>query len=771
MIMIKTIYKVITAAAAMTVCMQAMAAARNSEEECVIQYVDPIIGAGGSGGVVVGPCMPFGMVKPGPDVSGAWVNSGWKPMPKEIDGFTQTHVSGTGGSPRYGNVLVMPFLEGFKDESHAALRKDETMELGYYASTLDSGIKVELTAADRAVLYHFSYPSGGTPGLEIDADYCRFGGKKGQRVLDSSIEMVSPTELRGHSTVKGGWGAGWKPYTIYFYAMLDTPAEAGVRPDKAGPRVDDQKAVSQQLNLSFAPGTSRVELKVGISFISTEIARRNILEGLAERDFEATRRNLEQSWESLLSRARIAPGSPLKLKRMFYTALYHTMLMPSCRNGEWFPDSTEPYYDDYFTIWDTYRTSFPLITVLAPERQAEIVRSLLNIYVHDGYMPDGRSGNANGSTQGSSNADIVLADAFVKDLPGIDWRLALEAMIKDAEVSPDSESREGRNGLQYYNSIGYLPWGVSRAGSRTVDHAFCDYAIYTVADGLGEKELADKYLQRSRNWENLWRDVTDENGLRGFITARDSSGRWLDEGVVDRSGKGLPDTTLVLRPETSFNHWMNYFYESNSYEASFAMPHDIARAMELSGGRDEFLRKLQTCVEKACFDGGNEPAFLHTSLFHWTGRPDLTSDVCNSKIINEYNDGPRGIPGNDDSGAMSSWMAWHMTGLYPVAGFDFYLVHSPLVSSTTFTLEGGKQFTIKAKRLSDKRRYVRSARLNGRRYPWSTIRHRDIMEGGTLVLRMGRRPGKWGAEMFRPGESQKPLEKTVMAIAAPAEGR
>ncbi len=741
-----------TSLSVLTLLLAAAVSCSRGPEGDIIDYVDPMIGAGGSGGVFVGACVPFGMVKPGPDAACPYRNSGWAETDIPLAGFAQTHVSGTGGSPRYGNILVMPFTDGFRCAEHCALRSGESARAGLYSTSLDNGIDVSITASHSVSCYTFTFPEGVEPGLEIDAGYCRTGRGKGQSVTDAGIKCLSPTEFEGWSTVKGGWGAGWKPYTVYFYAVTDVPAEVRASLVSTGTPVNNPDTLSRgvnQLNLRLDAPTRQVRLKVGISFLSCRKARENVGAEVPGWDFSAVEEHSRLGWEELLGRFKIDRREDKATKRMFYTALYHTFLMPSCRTGEWYPDSPgEPYYDDYFTLWDTYRTSFPLITLMDPARQGEIVQSLINIWRHDGYMPDGRSGNANGSTQGSSNADIVIADAFVKGVRGIDYEQGLQAMLKDAEVPPESDSREGRCGLEYYNTIGFLPWGVSRAGSRTVDHAFCDYAISVVARGLGRDTLADKYLRRSRNWENLWRDITDINALRGFIMARDSEGNWLDEGVVDRSGKGLPDTTLVLLPESSFNHWMNYFYESNSYEASFCMPHDIDRIIQLSGGREEFLRKLQTCVEKGYFDGGNEPSFLNTSLFHWVGRPDLTSEVCNSKILRDYNDSRQGIPGNDDSGAMSSWMAWHMAGLYPVAGFDFYLIHSPLVHSARFDLGEGKSFTIKAKGLSPKRRFVRSARLDGRDYPWSAIRHSDLTRGGTLVLKMGRRPGSWGREML-----------------------
>lgn len=204
---------------------------------------------------------------------------------------------------------------------------------------------------------------------------------------------------------------------------------------------------------------------------------------------------------------------------MFYTGIYHTMLMPVDRTGEnplW--SDPEPYYDDFYAIWDTYRTSTPLITLIDPQRETDIVRSLINIYKRDGYMPDARSGNCNGRTQGGSNAEIVIADAFVKGLPNIDYHLALEAMLKDATIPPGgNEEAEGRGGLIPYLELGYIPYGIPRAGNRTIEYSYCDYAIALVAKGLGKTDLYQQYLKQSSNWKNLWRADYEHAGVKGFI--------------------------------------------------------------------------------------------------------------------------------------------------------------------------------------------------------------------------------------------------------------
>ena len=693
------------------------------QENHPARYVDPSIGTGRGGHVVVGPCAPFGMVKPSPDVQGR--NPGWGDISLPICGFSQLHVSGTGGSPKYGNVLLMPFSHGMNLQEQFAMRTQETMELGYYATTLeDSGIRVEITSAERAALYRITYPEDGGRGLSVDAYFVlknRRGG--GQTNLDGAVRLVSPQEIRG-------------PYTVYFCILTDTP-------------VAHTKQLFRKMSLGFEPGKPEVLLKVGISFISEEQAKANAEKDLPDWNFEGVRDRLVERWEALLRRVQIDPRASLKQKRMFYTALYHAMLMPSDRTGEWEKaQPEEPYYDDYFTLWDTYRCNLPLITLVDERREADIVQSLINIYRYDGFMPDGRSGNCNGSTQGSSNADIVITDAYVKGVEGIDYETGLEAMIKDATVSSERERKEGRVGLQWYNAIGYIPWWISHAGSRTVDHSFCDYAISVLADRLGHKDLAAKYREQSHNWRNLFRKDVEDNGVRGFILPRDEKGNWLDSFDADLNGDGRPDTTFVFRPDQSFHgHWNNFYYEANAYETSLCVPHDINLLIEECGGVNAFKQRLDQLFGNGYCDMGNEPSFLTSCLYHWIGRPDLTSDLISKLLQDNFDDTPRGIPGNDDSGAMSSWLVFHMSGLYPFAGTDLYLIHSPQVRRTVYTVKDGKRFTIEAKGLSPERKYIRSARLNGKDYPYSTIRHEDIVRGGRLVLEMAEQPGEWGKEM------------------------
>lgn len=730
-----------------------------SDQTQLTDYVDPRIGSEGLGRVFIGPSHPFGMVKPSPDCTPS-PNSGWLPMPERVDGFSQVHVSGTGGGPKYGNILVTPFGKGMNQIQHLDYRAYENIRLGYYDTRFkQSGIRTEITTSQRASFYRFTYPQDSLKSLAIDAGF--FLGespvpdaREAQQFVGSEIEILSDHEVCGYTRIRGGWNNG-RAYTVYFYAETDKPFEEcrtwkGTRISEERAQYDTHEKTGALLR--FAKADTTVQMKIGISFLSWRKAKANARTYIPHWSFEQVHNELLAAWEELFEKIEISPDTPESQKRMFYTALYHTMLMPVDRSGEnplW--SDPEPYYDDFYAIWDTYRTSSPLITLIDPQREADIVRSLINIYKRDGYMPDARSGNCNGRTQGGSNAEIVIADAFVKGLKGIDYELGLQAMLKDATVPPGgNEEAEGRGGLIPYIELGYIPHGIPRAGNRTVEYAYCDYAIALVAKGLGKEDLYRHYLKQSENWKNLWRDDYEHAGVKGFIMPRDKDGNWLDQLPFGNSKIQKP--TYTYTPVTFEGPWYTpwwdmFFYEASSWEYSLSIPHDVPGLIAKCGGAEKFEERLDIFFDKGFYNVNNEPSFLSPCLYHWIGKPWRSDDRIREIITKNYNDSPMGLPGNDDSGAMSSWLAFHLIGLYPNAGQDYYLIHAPMLKETTFHLEDGKTFTVKALGLSEENRYIQSATLNGKDYPYSALRHKDLAAGGELILKMGNKPGKWGTEL------------------------
>ena len=678
------------------------------------RYVDPRIGSEGLGRTFPGPCMPYGMAKPGPDAV-SMPNAGWAPIPEPVKGFSQMHVSGTGGGQKYGNILIQPYLDS---KEIIQKRMDEKISLGYYACTFENGIRTEITASERCAFYRLDFGKKQKGKLLIDV--ATFLGidtipdkREAQQYVDSYVSCDGKYAVSGWSTVRGGWNNGG-PYTVYFYLQSDVPLLYN--------KVKESKA---RLDVTFLK--SIANLKLGISHISIAQAKRNI----PFCGFDAQLKQLRETWNRKLRKIEIAGTE--KQKRMFYTGIYHTMLMPVDKSGENPHFSDTPYYDDYYAIWDTYRTSMPLLTLIDEDKQRDMIHSLLNIYKHDGYMPDARSGNWNGRTQGGSNAEIVIADAFAKGMKGIDYELALKAMIKDAEVPPTDDDgylgsvpdeKHGRGGLKEYNTLGYIPYGIDRAGNRTVEYSYDDWCIAQVAKGLGHQDLYQKYLKCSGNWRNLWRGDYEWQGMRGFIMPRDADGRWLDSVPWGKSKVYRP--LIPYRPDTKvapwyLPWWSTFFYEALSAEYSFSIPHDVPGLVELCGGKEAFIKRLHTFFANKHYNVANEPSFMTPYLYHWVDRPDLSVARIRQIVNDNYNDTPLGLPGNDDSGAMSSWLVFNMMGLYPVAGQNLYLVGSPLIPEYTIHLENGKKLQV-----------VRDEKMKS--WDRKFLTHELLTNGGKLVL-------------------------------------
>ncbi|MGF7140210.1 GH92 family glycosyl hydrolase [Roseimarinus sediminis] len=726
-------------------------------------YIDPFIGSEGKGNVTVGPSVPFGMVKPGPDIN-RFANSGYSPdtlMP--VYGFSQVHVSGTGGGAKYGNVLLMPYSGEFNSTHQTSLRSNEQTSVGYYGVKLKKwNINVELTTSAKVAFHKYNF-STGSKGILIDAGAFLDEGdapfsRENQHLVGSEIEIVSDHEVRGYNRVRGGWNNG-AAYTVYFYAVFDQPFnEYGTwKGNQLFKRIKEQADTGEKTGvfLSFDKAPSdQVQVKIGISFLSSLKAKQNIENEIPHWDFDKVLNDCQQQWEELISRIEIDESATEEQKIMFYTALYHTMLMPVDRTGEnplWISD--QPYYDDFYAIWDTYRSSHPLLTLISPSRQTDIVNALLDIYRYDGYMPDARSGNYNGRTQGGSNADVLIADAFVKGLKGIDYKTGLQAMLKDATVPPGGkEEKEGRGGLADYNTLGYISDRFVRAGNRTMEYAFNDYCIATVAKGLGNTKVYQKYLRQSGNWKNLWRDI-ENHGSKGFIMPKDHKGNWID--TIYCNGPKATEEYVLYNPLSKewpvcVCWWCGFFYEGTSWEYSLMVPHDVPGLIEKCGGNEAFRKRLDTFFANDYYNVANEPSFLTPNLYHWIGRPDLSSQRIRKIVDGNYNNSRSGIPGNDDSGSMSSWLAFHMMGLYPNAGHSYYLINSPYFKQSVIHQENGKNFAIKAKNLSDINVYIQSATLNGEPYNKAWLEHGNIIAGGELVFEMGPEPSDWGTELLPP---------------------
>jgi predicted alpha-1,2-mannosidase len=739
------------------------------------QHVDPFIGTDGSGHVFPGASLPFGMVKLGPDMGENNSNSGYV-ADGDINGFSHVHVSGTGGGAKYGNILAMPFTGTYQRGAVSSPGEEESAAPGHYSVNLSRyDIGAELTATRRVGYHRYTFPESDEARILIDAGHFLSSSapwNEDQKLVGSEIEVVSDRVVQGYSRVRGGWNKGGA-YTVYFYAKLSAPVDtfstwkAGNTSMGTRRRVDTRKSAGAVLHFQTNEG-EQIGMKVGISFVSTSKARQNLASKGSKKSFEEVRTAATKTWRRQLAKIGIETESSA-YKEMFYTALYHSMLMPTDRTGEnpeW--TSEAPYYDDYYAIWDTFRTLNPLLTLISPSREVEIVQSLIDIYEHDRYLPDARSGNANGRTQGGSNADVVIADAHAKGLESIDYETALQGMLKNAEQPPGGDQQKhGRGGLSDYKELGYVSTDYERAGTRTMEYAYNDFAIAETARRMGRDSLHHRYIERSHNWKNLWNPSIESAGATGFIWPRKANGSWVED-------------FSTLRPGS----WPDFFYESHSWEYSLYVPHDVAGLIEKSGGREAFIERLNTMFlstpseEMAVSDEDepvdympgeegakgtvdfyynptNEPGFLSPALYIWAGRPDLSNDRVRSIINEHYGTGRDGLPGNDDSGAISSWMLFHMMGFFPIAGQDLYVITAPHLPKVTVNLENGRRFVVEARGLSEENQYVTSATLNGEPLDRAWFRHTSIKDGGRLVLEMGPEPSGWGTENPPPSLSER----------------
>jgi predicted alpha-1,2-mannosidase len=712
------------------------------KQASVTEWVDPLFGVDG-GNTMPGATLPFGLVKLGPDVKPPYGTNGYNSN-NPIEGFSHTHLSGTGGGGRYGNVLVIPQVGTVTPKEAYNEKINEYASPGYYTATLQrkpGDVIAELTATPHSGLHKYRFYTWDKrksfkANILIDASHVigRAKGAKGGSTCTESEVHFYGQNMEGYGRFEGGWG-GKNPYTVYFSAALNMPySEFGTYEDTlVKPGATTSTGTKSGVYVSFMVNQMQpVLLKVGISLVSQENARKN-REECPNWDFELTRLKADSTWNQFLGKVQLQGGSP-EQKKLFYTYLYHTALLPTDVSGPENPNwkTDEPAFWDHYCLWDVFRSVMPLHTLIAPQTQTRIVNSLLDIYRHKQWLPDAWVAGNFGMVQGGSNADVVLADAIAKGLP-INVKLAWEAVKKNTETESDNPEKYGRE-LTDYTRIGYVPSEVKCGSSKTLEYAFNDYCAASVAKAAGDLSTSEKLLKRSDNCFNLFNPDTR------FFWARDRTGKWA------------PDfsPTFILP-----NSWDGpYFYEGDPWMYSTYVPHNMQGLINRHGGPEKFTAFLDTLFEGNHYKLENEPVFLVPYQYNYALRPDKTATRVRAALANRYNLGRKGLPGQDDSGAISSWYVFGAMGFFPVAGTDVYLLGSPLFNEIDITLENGKYFKIVAKNNSAVNKYIQKASLNGKPFNQNWFRHPDIIEGGTLVLQMGPKPSIWGKKIAPPSLSR-----------------
>ncbi|KAK0628851.1 glycoside hydrolase family 92 protein [Bombardia bombarda] len=715
-----------------------------------------------------------------------------------ILGFSHMHDSGTGGQPSMGNfpLFVHPGCPGdnFTKCDYSVMARpvkrvpsSAVASAGYFSINLTNSVQAEMTVTEHAALYRFSFPGTDTIKIYTDDDE----PKPKADVPYSPVILVDLVDL-GNSRSVGGiqvypetgrvigegqyqpsFGAGH--YHSFFCADFKGARIRKTGTFKSNEAVEEPKFLdgvgggfsiptgSAGAWIQFEkPPSDSIMARVGVSFMSVDKACANAEAEIADFGFERVEKDARQAWKEKLSVIEVdSTGVTEELQTTFWSGLYRTMLSPQNYTGEnpkW--NSTEPYFDSFYCIWDSFRAQHPLLTIIDPKAQTEMVRALLDIYKHEGKLPDCRMSFCKGYTQGGSNADVVIADAFIKNLTeGISWETAYEAVISDAEVEPSNWGLEGRGNLVSWHDAGFIPWDdkdtngtgpTSRTVSRGVEYAYDDFCISLLAKGLGHTKDAEKYHNRGGNWYNYWnaeqrdlfRDDAGEvmqSGFKGFMQPRLLNGTFHYQNTrtcspIQGQHSCYYDTALDT-------------YEGSPWLYSFFVPQDMAALVDLMGGRDPFVERLTFFHTSGIAYMGNEQAFLPTFQFHYAGRPGLSSYWAHQYIPSQFNATVNGIPGNDDC-AMGAFSAFALMGFFPVAGQDVYLLTPPFFSQVKIRAKErqGQWAVIRVKNFDPdyKAIYVQSATLNGKPYSRNWITHEFFLKGGVLEFTLGVEESSWG---------------------------
>jgi predicted alpha-1,2-mannosidase len=739
------------------------------QKASVARYVNPFIGTDDMGHCFPGAAVPFGMVQLSPETDtvqysyGKGYNpevyrycSGYQYADSTIVGFSHTHFNGTGHSD-LGDILVMPTVgelklnpgtrekEGDGYRSRFSHRTEEAHP-GYYAVTLQTyGIRAELTTTTHVGLHRYRFPQSSSAHIILDltSGIYNYDGK----TVWSFVRVENDTLITGYRQTNG-WArtryiyfamAFSKPITSYSLRNDEQLVYKGFWrkwnenenfPERAGRRVKGY------FNFETREG-EEVLVKCAISGVSTEGALKNLASEAPGWDFDRVRARATQQWEKELSKIQIRADEDRKVN--FYTAMYHACLSPivfSDVDGKYrgldqnIHQSTKTNYT-IFSLWDTYRALHPLFTLIQPERESDMVNSLLQHYeqsVHKILPVWSHYANDNWCMIGYHSVS-VMADACVKGLRGFDAREALKACVASA-------SYDRYDGIGDYRKRGFVPEDLnSNSASKTLEYAYDDWAIAQLAAKLGEKAIAHEFQKRAASYVNIFDSST------GFMRAKNSDGSWRSPfDPLSTLGQG--------------------YIEGNAWNYSLYVPHDVAGFIHLLGGKEKLVSWLDTLftmtVPEKYFQEsedvtrvgvignyvhGNEPSHHVPYLYCFAGQPWKTQERIHQIIDTMYRSKPNGLCGNDDCGQMSAWYVFSCLGFYPVCpGSPEYVIGSPCVQEATVEVGNGRRLRITAENFSPTNVYVRKCRLNGKPMKNCFITHEQLLEGGDLTFTMSARP-------------------------------
>lgn len=660
-----------------------------------LRLADPMVGTGFHGHTFPGAATPFGAVQLSPDTrSGNWdACSGYHYSDSTIDGFSHTHLSGTGCCD-LGDILISPEAEPFSF-SHA----DEIARPGYYSVKSKSGVLSELTATPHVGVHRYSFPVGSTPRIHIDIAHTI----SGERISRKDMKVSAPDCVEGYRITQG-----WTPdHQVCFSAKFSRPfADYTFSPD------------SSRLTLSFLPGDSPIEVAVGISGVDPLHAALNRMEEVPILNFDSVASRTAGTWENELDKIIVEGGTETQ-RRNFYSALYHTMIAPNLVS-----DFNKPLRYSTLSLWDTYRAWHPLINLIRPDLTADIIDSMLERFDRDGVLPVWPLADGETNCMIGYHAASVIADAYICGLRTFDAERALKAMIASANTS--------RKGADIYARLGYIPCeSNSESVSCALEYAYDDWCIARMAEAMGELETAAEYYRRAASFANIF------DGKTRFFRGRRSDG----------GRDTVFNPAAVSRDLTEATPW----------QYRFAPVHDIAGLISLFGGKERLEGALDSIFDTDAkvigelsditgligqYAHGNEPSHHVAYLYNYTGSPWKTQAMTRRILDELYQPTPEGICGNEDCGQMSAWYVITALGLYPVApGSGEYNLTAPLFPKATISLPNEKKLTITANN-PDKYKYIRSVKFNGRPVDTNFIRYSDLIKGGELKFDLSPIPVK-----------------------------
>jgi putative alpha-1,2-mannosidase len=651
-------------------------------------------------------------------------------------GFTHFQQSGTGAIRKYYNYFrVTPMVEPLDVLGRTWALTEEEASPGYYSTTLDSGITAEITVGPKSAVHRYTFPRHPNARIVIDFSLGGLAIPYGATIpLRAHLETISPGVASGVVVAEGAPIAvhvecdapHWRQMLWYDRRLMP----GGTRLDFDHIRPTTLRPFGLMWAGPSEPGQT-IELRIGFSLRGVEQAERNLRAdcGPGPARFDARRERTQKTWRKHLKTIAVDTPSPER-KTVFSTALYHSLIKPSFAHSESpFWPSDGPFAVDIATMWDIYRTQLPLLTAVQPERAVELANALLTICEEEGNFPIGyrmARGSDRFSRQGSALAHTFLADLCQLGAPGIDWDWALVHMSDDLRRTYGEE---------------YLLRGEAHPITHTLDIAFGYWCTAQVARHVGDRALATQFEALAGRWVNAY-----------------------DPG------------TGLLKDST--------YYEGSRYNYSFRLQHDMAGRIELSGGRESFVAQLDEFfgfgappvkqlgtapgVEELLagyglgrFEGlNNEPDMDAPWAYHYAGRPDRTAEVVHNVVHQQFGTGRGGLPGNDDSGGLSSWFVWASLGLFPVAGQNRVLVNAPSFRAAEIAVGGGA-FSVRTSGFREPVaggpvQYVQAASLNGRALDRSWLEGSEFHGGGELLLELGPEPSDWGTRVVPPSSSTAP---------------